>query len=71
VSRAAGVIAGVARFVYGYVVGDDLLLAVVMMLALVATALLVGRGVNAWWLVPVLAVAMTALNLVRRGAPAR
>ena len=58
----------VANFLYSYVVGDDLLLAVVMVLALVATGLLVAGGVNVWWLVPALAVVMTALNLYRRGA---
>ncbi len=60
------VIVAVAKFLYGYVVGDDLLLAVVMVLALAATALLVAARVNAWWLVPVLAVALTGLDLWRR-----
>lgn len=60
------VIVAVAKFLYGYVVGDDLLLAVVMVLALVATGLLVAAKVNAWWLVPVLAVGMTGLDLWRR-----
>lgn len=61
------VIVGVAKFLYGYVVGDDLLLAVVMVLGLVATGVLVAAGVNAWWLVPVLAVVMTGVDLLRRG----
>lgn len=60
------VVVAVAKFLYGYVVGDDLLLAVVMVLALVATGLLVAAKVNAWWLVPVLAVGMTGLDLWRR-----
>ena len=59
-------IVAVARFLYGYVVGDDLLLAVVMVLALVATGLLVTANINAWWLVPALAVVMTGVDLWRR-----
>lgn len=62
------VIVAVARFLYGYVVGDDLLLAVVIGLSLVATGLLVALGVNAWWLVPVVAVLMTGLHLRRSAA---
>jgi hypothetical protein len=62
------VIVAIAKFLYGYVVGDDLMLAVVMILALVATGLLVRAGVNAWWVVPPVAVIMTGVDLVRRGA---
>lgn len=62
----ARVTVGVAKFLYGYVVGDDLLLAVVMVASLVATGLLVRAGVNAWWLVPLLAALMTGVNLRRR-----
>ena len=61
------VIVAIAKFLYGYVVGDDLLLAVVMGLALVATGLLIGAGINAWWLVPALAVVMTGVHLRWRG----
>lgn len=62
----AGIIVAVAEFLYGYVVGDDLLLAVVMALGLVSTGLLVAAHVNAWWLVPPLAVVMTGVSLLRR-----
>jgi hypothetical protein len=65
---AWGVIVAIAKFLYGYVVGDDLLLAIVMVAALVATGFLVAFHVNAWWLLPPIAVAMTGLDLVRRGA---
>lgn len=60
---AVRVAVAVATFLYGYVVGDDLLLAVVIGLALVATGLLVAAGINAWWLVPPVAVLMTGVHL--------
>lgn len=56
----------VGKFIYGYIFGDDWVVAVVMILALVATGLLLAAHVNAWWLVPVLAVAMTGFSLWRR-----
>jgi predicted SnoaL-like aldol condensation-catalyzing enzyme len=57
---------GVARFFYNFVVGDDPVVAAVMLLALVATGVLVAVHVNAWWLVPVVAITMTWLDLRRR-----
>ena len=56
----------VGRFFYGFVVGDDLSVAVVMVLALAITAALVGGGINAWWLVPLIGVVMTGVALRRR-----
>jgi hypothetical protein len=61
---------GLGRFVYGFVVGDDLAVALVMLLALLVTAVAVARGVNAWWLVPPLAALMTGVSLWRKGARA-
>ena len=57
---------GVAHFVYRFVVGDDLIVAVVILLALAATAALVANRLDAWWLVPALAVVMTGVSLRRR-----
>ena len=54
------------RFFYGFVVGDDWSVAVVMVLALAITGVLVSIGIDAWWLVPPLAVVMTAVALWRR-----
>jgi hypothetical protein len=59
-------VAAVARFLYGFVVGDDWTVALVMLLALAGTAVLTGLRVNAWWLVPALAVVMTGVSLYRR-----
>jgi hypothetical protein len=64
---AVGVVVAVATFLYHYVVGDDLAVATVMVLALVGTGALVANGINAWGLVPALAVVMTGVSLWRRG----
>jgi hypothetical protein len=66
-SVVVGVVVAVPKFLYHYVVGDDLAVAMVIVLALVATGVLVANGINAWWLVPPLAVGMTAVSLWRRG----
>ncbi len=66
-SAVAGVVVAVVKFLYHYIVGDDLAVAVVMILGLAATGLMVLNGINAWGLVPPLAVAMTGVSLWRRG----
>ena len=65
-NMAVRVVVAVGKFIYGYIFGDDWVVAVVMILALVATGLLLAAHVNAWWLVPGLAVAMTGFSLWRR-----
>lgn len=60
----------VVLFAYRFVVGDDLTVALVMVGALLVSAALVAGHVNAWWLVPPIAVAMTGLSLWRRRAKA-
>jgi hypothetical protein len=57
--RAAG------RFARDFVVGDDPLIAAVVVVALGATALLAGAGVAAWWLLPVAAIGALGLSLDR------
>jgi len=59
------VIGAVARFVYDFIFGDDWSVAVVILLGLAATAWLIANGIAAWWLVPLLAIAMTGLSLRR------
>jgi hypothetical protein len=66
-SAVVGVLIGVPKFLYHFIVGDDLVVAIVMILALAATGVLVANGINAWWLVPPLAVVMTGVSLRRRG----
>lgn len=63
---ALGFLVAVGRFLYGYIFGDDWVVAVVMLIAIAASAALVANSVNAWWLVPPAAVVMTGISLLRR-----
>ena len=69
-SAALGFVVAVGRFLYGYIFGDDWVVAVVMLIAIAASAALVANHVNAWWLVPPAAVVMTGISLLRRRTPA-
>jgi hypothetical protein len=52
-------------FWYDFIVGDDWTVAVGIVVALVATAVLVHEGSAAWWLMPIAVVALLVLSLVR------
>jgi hypothetical protein len=54
-----------AGFLYDFVIGDDPLIAAVVAVALGVTALFVGGGVEAWWILPVAVVAVLSLSLHR------
>lgn len=56
---------GFGRFWWEFVVGDDWMSAVCVVLAIAATALLARGDVPAWWLMPV-AVAGTLYLTLRR-----
>jgi hypothetical protein len=59
-------IVGFFNFWYDFIVGDDWMTAVVIIAALVATGLLVHvGGVNAWWLLPLVVVAILGVSLWR------
>ena len=60
-----GAAAGVARFVYDFIFGDDWSVALVVVIGLAATAWLASNAISAWWLVPLLAIAMTGVSLHR------
>ncbi|MDQ6742876.1 MAG: hypothetical protein M3170_01745 [Candidatus Dormibacteraeota bacterium] len=63
-------LAGFGRFWYRFIVGDDWLLAVGIVLGLVAVYGLLRAGYQAWWLMPIVVVAAMALSLWRgRGTP--
>jgi hypothetical protein len=63
--RVLSWVVAVVRFIYRFVVGDDLTVAVVMIAALAVTGVLAANRLSAWWLVPVLAIAMTGVSLFR------
>jgi hypothetical protein len=52
-------------FLYDFVVGDDPLIAVVVVLALAATAVIAHAGMAAWWLLPCAIVAALGVSLLR------
>jgi hypothetical protein len=52
-------------FLYDFVVGDDPLIAVVVVLALAITAVLAGSGVAGWWVTPLAVVSVLAGSLLR------
>jgi hypothetical protein len=58
-------LAAAGRFFYAFVVGDDWTVAAAVLLGLLVTRGMVASRMYAWWLVPLLAVVMTAINLLR------
>ena len=52
-------------FLYDFVVGDDPLIAVAVVLALAATAVIAHAGMAAWWLLPCAIVAALGVSLLR------
>jgi hypothetical protein len=54
-----------AAFWYDFVIGDDWRVAVGLAFALALTALLVDKGVAAWWLMPAAVAALLAGSLRR------
>jgi hypothetical protein len=57
---------GIVRFLYRFIVGDDWTVALAVLLALTATGILAANHISAWWLVPLAAIAMTAVSLRRQ-----
>jgi hypothetical protein len=53
------------RFWIDFIVGDDWTVAAAVAAALLATWGLVGAGLDAWWLTPVVAVLATGVSLRR------
>jgi len=54
-----------ARAVWEFVVGDDPWTAVGVIAALGATALIAGAGAPAWWVMPLVVLALLGLSLRR------
>ncbi len=58
-------------FLYDFVVGDDPLIAVVIVLALAVTAVIAGSGAPVWWVMPAAVLAALTFSVLRassRGA---
>ena len=55
------------RFWYGFILGDDWLIAAGVAAAIGITALLAGGGVAAWWVMPIAVIALL-VGSVRRGS---
>jgi hypothetical protein len=53
------------RVWYRFIVGDDWTLAAAVAVALVLTWALLHRGIAAWWLVPLVAIAAVSVSILR------
>lgn len=54
-----------ARFWYQFIVGDDWTVAAAVFAGLVLSAVLNAAHIRAWWLVPLIVIAMLGLSLRR------
>jgi hypothetical protein len=58
-------IAGLARFLYEFVVGDDITIALGVVAALAVTAAFPDVGGGAFWIVPAAVVALLTVSVLR------
>ena len=58
-------LAAFGRFWWDFVIGDDWLVAVLVAIAIGATAVLAAAGVAAWWLMPLAVLGILWLSLRR------
>jgi hypothetical protein len=58
-----------SAFLYDFVVGDDPLIAVVVVVMLGLTAVIAGAGIPAWWVLPSGVVAVLSFSLYRGTRP--
>jgi hypothetical protein len=58
-------LAAFGRFWYRFIVGDDWVIAATVFATLVVIALLLRAGVQAWWLLPVVVIAVLGVSLWR------
>ena len=64
-------IRALVAFLYDFVVGDDPLVAALVVIGLGATAALAGAGAAAWWMLPMLVVAALTWSSLRAARPSR
>jgi hypothetical protein len=62
-------VAAFARFWYRFIVGDDWVIAATVVGTLAAIALLLRAGVQAWWLLPAVVIAVLGVSLRRARRP--
>ncbi|HET9848850.1 MAG TPA: hypothetical protein VFR68_09890 [Candidatus Dormibacteraeota bacterium] len=53
------------QFLYNFIVGDDWTVAVAVFAGLAVTAFLNANHIVAWWLMPIIAIAMTGISIRR------
>jgi hypothetical protein len=58
-------IAGFGLFWYHFIIGDDWTVAAAVAAGLILTGLFVSARINAWWIVPLIVIAMLGLSLRR------
>jgi hypothetical protein len=58
-------IVAIARFLYDFIVGDDWTMAAAVAVGLTVSAILNANHIAAWWLIPVIVVAMLGISLRR------
>jgi hypothetical protein len=58
-------IRGFVRFWYGFIIGDDWTVAAAVAAGMVGTWALLRARIDAWWLLPAVAVLATAMSLRR------
>ncbi len=63
-------IAAFGRFWYHFIIGDDWTVAAAVAVGLVLTAILNSGHITAWWLVPLIVIAMLGVSLRRANKPA-
>jgi hypothetical protein len=65
IAAVATGVRGFLRFWYGFVIGDDWTVAAAVAAGMAGTWALVRAHVDAWWLLPAVAVLATAVSLRR------
>jgi hypothetical protein len=69
--RVLSWILAVPRFLYHFIVGDDWTMAVAVFAGLILSAILNANHILAWWLIPVIVVAMLGISLRRASGTRR
>jgi hypothetical protein len=62
---------GFLAFLWDFIVGDDPVIAVVVVVALGVTAAVAGAGVAAWWIMPAAVILVLAVSVWRAADPAK